>query len=111
MRGAALWATIGFVGGAVFWHAVGFWTFMSDLMFESNEAVIASDAPAAGDGIVTGSLPKILHIDPANCISLRLDRLGGATAAHPCPAEGLALRLEESGERGDLALLVTDAAE
>lgn len=111
VRGAALWATIGFVGGAVFWHAVGFWTFMSDLVFDSAEAVAASDVTSGVNDIVTGSLPTILHVDPANCISLKLDRLAGQTAAHPCPPEGLALRHDESGERGDLALLATDAAE
>ena len=32
-RGAALWTTIGFVCGAVFWHAVGFWDFVGDIVF------------------------------------------------------------------------------
>lgn len=108
IRGAALWTTVGFVAGAVFWHAVGFWTFMSQLVFDGENVPaqsVAAPAPLDGSEIETGSLPTILRIDPARCISLELDRLSNRTAARPCPPNGLALRLESGGERGDLALL------
>lgn len=104
-RGAALWATVGFVCGAVFWHAVGFWTFMSRLMFDG-EAVAAQVVQDPGASIETGSLPTIVHIDPARCTSLELNRTFNRTAERPCPHDGLALRHEADTQRGDLALIV-----
>lgn len=104
-RGAALWATVGFVCGAVFWHAVGFWTFMSRLMFDG-EAVAAQVAQDPGTSIETGSLPTIVHIDPARCTSLELNRSSNRTAERPCPRDGLALRYETDKQRGDLAFIV-----
>lgn len=109
VRGAALWASLGFVCGAVFWHAVGFWNFMSDLMFDRAEATVAHatapDMNMATDPIETGSLPVIYRVDPASCVSLELDRLTNRTAARPCPPEGLALRLNAEDSRGDIAVL------
>ena len=109
VRGAALWATIGFVAGAVFWHAVGFWTFVSEVMFDGTEPAAAEEmalAPPPGTSdIVTGSLPTILHVDPARCTSLQLDRSSNLTSQRPCPADGIALRLEQGSERGDLSLI------
>lgn len=103
VRGAALWATVGFVLGAVFWHAIGFWTFMSQLTFDRSETVAAQSAPAGDEIIETGSLPTIVRIDPASCTSLELDRTSNRTAERPCPHDGLALRHETGAERGNLA--------
>jgi hypothetical protein len=110
VRGAALWATIGFVAGAVFWHAIGFWTFVSDIVFDSTqpaatEEMASAPLPADTSDIVTGSLPTILRVDPSRCTSLELDRSSNRTSQRPCPADGIALRLEQGSERGDLALL------
>lgn len=77
---------------------------MSQLMFDG-EAVAAQVAPSAGERIETGSLPTIIHIDPARCTSLELDRSLNHTAERPCPQGGLALRHESGAERGDLALI------
>ena len=104
-RGAALWATIGFVSGAVFWHAVGFWTFMSELVLNGREASASQDLPLAGADIETGSLPRIYHVNPQNCVSLVLDRGTNYTAARPCPREGMALRLDTESEREDIAVI------
>src|SRR6476620_2361275 len=93
IRGAALWTTVGFVAGAVFWHAVGFWTFMSQIVFDGENTApqaIAAQAPVIDDAIETGSLPTILRVDPARCISLELNRRSNETAARPCPPDGLA---------------------
>lgn len=105
VRGAALWATLGFVLGAVFWHAIGFWTFMSELIFDRAETVAAQASPSLGEIIETGSLPTIVRIDPASCTSLELDRTSNQIAERPCPRDGLALRHETGAERGDLALM------
>ncbi|MDP1909685.1 MAG: hypothetical protein Q8K85_15410 [Hyphomicrobium sp.] len=104
-RGAALWTTIGFVCGAVFWHAVGFWNFVGDIAFNPNGDSTAALSPAQQDGaIVTGSLPSVYRVNPASCTSLELDRQSNRTVVRPCPGDGLALRLDAGNDREDLAL-------
>ncbi len=105
VRGAALWASIGFVCGAIFWQAIGLWSFVSELVHSGEEVAAAQSAQPRGEEIVTGSLPMIYHVDPTLCTSLELDRTSNATAVRPCPREGLALRLESDGGRGDLAVV------
>lgn len=105
VRGAALFTTVGFIGGAIFWHTVGFWTFMSELMFNSDTATAHQQAVVSTDPIETGSLPTVYTVDPSSCTSLELDRASNQTSLRPCPANGLALRLESDGSRGDLAVL------
>jgi hypothetical protein len=109
VRGAALWTTIGFVCGAIFWHAVGFWTFMSDMMFNGDAAAASHQAELSSDPIETGSLPTIYRIDPASCTSLELDRLSNRIEVRPCPNEGLALRLESETTRGDMAVIADNS--
>lgn len=85
---------------------------MSQLVFDGKNVPaqsVAAQPPLDGNAIETGSLPTILRIDPARCISLELDRLSNRTAARPCPPDGLALRLESGGERGDLAVLADNS--
>ncbi len=78
---------------------------MSRLMFDG-EAVAAQVAQDPGASIETGSLPTIVHIDPARCTSLELNRTFNQTAERPCPPDGLALRHEADTQRGDLALII-----
>ena len=104
-RGAALWTTVGFVCGAVFWHAVGFWNFVGDIAFNQGGDSAAALSPAQQDNsIVTGSLPIVYRVDPASCTSLELDRQSNRTVVRPCPGDGLALRLDAGNDREDLAL-------
>ena len=59
------WATAGFGAGAIFWHFVGFWSFMSQIMFSSPQSPRQAVAPQAGlvsgaaSGIETGSINPI----------------------------------------------------
>jgi hypothetical protein len=112
---AAIWGGLGFVTGAVFWHAVGFWTFVSD--------AVLSGVPKPGIELNAGqslaqqgplsdiapdprrALPTIFMVDPTNCTALELDRRSNSTAQRPCPENGLALRLEPETGRDDLAVL------
>ena len=104
-RGAALWTTIGFVCGAVFWHLVGFWNFVGDIAFNPDgDNLAAHSEPQQSDPIETGSLPTVYRVDPASCTGLELDRQSNRTVARACPGEGLALRLDGSSDREDLAL-------
>jgi hypothetical protein len=101
-RGAALWATIGFVSGAVLWHGTGVRDFVSVFVMKP---VSSGHASRAGDPIETGSLPSIHIVDPASCTSLELDRQANRTIVRACPRDGLALRLDAGNDRGDLAAL------
>ena len=105
MRQAVVWGGFGFLAGAVFWHAVGFWTFVSDVVFNGTDERGWSLAEA---GMIGGhadiGLPTIYLIDPASCTALAIDRPSNSTVVRPCPKEGLALRLEPPGEREDLTI-------
>jgi len=96
---AILWATLGFVTGAIFWHVIGFWTFVSD--------VVLNRPPAGGTLRAEASVvavPTIYLVDPATCTALVLDRQTNQTVVRPCPQDGLALRLQPEGRREDLSL-------
>lgn len=62
------WAALGFAAGAIFWHFVGFWTFMSHIMFSTPEtarrsssppAALAAASSEAGARIETGSIQRL----------------------------------------------------
>lgn len=106
LRAALLWGALGFFAGAVFWHAVGFWTFVSEVVLNREDsAKFARQAAAGPDALAQPELPVIYLIDPANCTALELDRTANRTAVRPCPREGLPLRLERGSDREDLAIL------
>ena len=102
-RGAALWVTLGIVGGAIGWQVVG----LSSLVAGRARSPAGEASPQhrqayAGDPIEIGSLPTIHRVDQAHCTSLALDRSANRILAGHCPADGLTLRLEGESDRGDL---------
>jgi hypothetical protein len=110
-RGTALGIAVGFACGAVFWHALG----VAGLSIRApanptGETAYALADAGAASAIETGSLPTIYRVDPAVCTSLELDRQSNRTVVRPCPAEGLALRLDHGDDRGDLAALTDHEA-
>ena len=68
---AVVWGLSGFVFGAVFWHFIGFWGFVSDVVFSSrahvDERLIAQTGPY--------------------CVEVALDRTTGAIWGKPCALE------------------------
>lgn len=107
---AIAWAGLGFVTGAIFWHVVGFWTFLSNVVLKGATDPVAKTvlAGAAPSPTATSStkrkLPTIYLVDAAKCTALALDRRSNRTSLAPCPENGLALRLEPEGDREDLAI-------
>mgnify|MGYP001210713177 CR=1 FL=1 len=122
----AWWAVGGFLAGIVFWHLVGFWSFVSEIVFNQDEAASRFAAieplvlpppsqprqaaaargaatPAGGDA---GSAPAALS---ANCSALILDRNTGAVRLGPCRPS--AQRLVDAGLRGRQDLAVADLIE
>jgi hypothetical protein len=85
----------------LFWYAVGFWRFVSDVVLDSAPQLAPTITAVAQPS--RPSLPTIHLVDPVNCTALILDRKTNSTEMRPCPQEGLALRLEPDGERESLA--------
>jgi hypothetical protein len=110
LRRAIAWGSVGFVVGATFWHAVGFWTFVSDVVLygtpSASGTFVRAEAPAMkiASSLET-ALQTVILVDPANCTALALDRQLNRTVVRPCPKSGLALRLERGTARADLANL------
>jgi hypothetical protein len=100
-RSAALWCAGGFCAGALFWYAVGFWRFVSEVVLDSGPQLTPAMAASARPSGAT--LPTVYLIDPANCTALVLDRKTNSTEMRPCPQQGLALRLEPESARENLA--------
>lgn len=84
-----LWAVVGFLCGAVFWHMVGFWGFVGELVSRG-----PSPEQRAASAMVSG----------AACITLVLDRETGETRSESCPALIAALPDSRRNYRGSLTL-------
>jgi hypothetical protein len=111
MGKAALGTAIGFACGAVFWHALGIaGLYVKAPANPTGEAAYALADAGGTSPIETGSLPTIHRVDPGACTSLELDRQSNRTVERPCPADGLALRLDNGDDREDLAILVGNDA-
>jgi hypothetical protein len=95
------WGLGGFLIGAIFWHLIGFWGFLSAVVLKGPEtavSVVTRQQPvmvARQEGIQPATLP--------NCTVLVLDRSTGLTSAVPCP-EHLPLLEEARRGRQDLVL-------
>jgi hypothetical protein len=96
---------LGFLAGAVFWHLVGFWSFLSEVVLDrtpSAEAAVLSPQP---ERLGAGEPPGIV-IDTNRCTMLTLDRRSNLTTARACPTSRLALQVKpDTSQREDLAVL------
>ncbi len=102
LRAALLWGGLGFIAGAVFWHLVGFWSFIAE--------VVLDRAPAAQASVVappsTASVPTVVLVEADRCTTLALDRRSNLTLAVPCANDGSQLRLlPDTATRTDLTAL------
>lgn len=84
------WTALGFLAGALFWHFVGFWSFVTRAVFDGDGA-----PPAAHHSVATTKPAEPLpDLSPtgrrmatsASCVALTIDRSGGPTRMAPCPA-------------------------
>ena len=101
---AMLYGIAGFVLGAVFWHVVGFWDFVGQVMCMGvpGEGQITQAPPIVKlrDRAPTGA-PLAVIMAPQNCLSLVLDRSNNATAAEPCDDQTMPLRSLKVARRED----------
>ncbi|MDQ8699441.1 hypothetical protein [Hyphomicrobium sp. LHD-15] len=84
------WSVIGFVVGAVFWHFVGFWGFVANVVLAGGG--IASSASSAHPAHVERranwvQVAEASTTAPAACTMLFLDRQTGLTSAHACESD------------------------
>lgn len=108
------WSVVGFVAGAIFWHFVGFWGFVS-------EVVLADDPPIERAAAIFRVLPaapakrvQVAAVAGAPCTLVSRDRQTGRTSARPCdrdhptlpqdPYQGRQDRIDTTGRDGRLPL-------
>lgn len=81
------WAGVGFLVGAIFWHFIGFWGFVSDIVLNGRGAVDERYVEQTGE----------------DCVSLVLDRELQAVGAAACPQDAPLLNEGAQAVRGDFA--------
>lgn len=108
------WSIIGFLGGAVFWHFVGFWSFVSNVVLAGGPAVEA--VPSASRHALRAEQPSgwvrmaEASVAPASCTSLFLDRRTGVTSARACEADHAPLPADTFQGRED-RIIASDAVD
>lgn len=99
------WSVIGFLGGAVFWHFVGFWGFVSNVVLAGGPAGQA--VPGASHHVLKAEQRSgwvrmaDASVTPASCTSLFLDRRTGVTSARACEADHAPLPADSFQGRED----------
>ncbi len=83
------WAIAGFAVGVVFWHFVGFWSFIEDAVLKGPEQTQFSRDLLENSNLQKSqfSLPKDQNLVPqdhVSCIALVLDRRTKQTYSVPC---------------------------
>jgi hypothetical protein len=83
------WSVIGFLVGAVFWHFVGFWGFVANVVLAGGPAAPASSAHPlhVGERMNWVRMADVSAIAPAACTALFLDRQTGLTSARACDGD------------------------
>lgn len=83
---------LGFVAGVVFWHFVGFWSFVSAVVFNQDREPVHVAESQRDDRLgkppttVFGGIPGSHASAQTGCTTLRLDRGTGRTSPIPCEA-------------------------
>lgn len=91
-RRAAAWATVGFLSGILFWHSIGFWHFISGIVWNDRAveaSVLHSKIPTfvmPNLPLTTGSLPDSKDkAQSQSCMALGIDRASGIARSSNCP--------------------------
>lgn len=125
LRTQVAWGAAGFLLGAIAWHFVGFWTFVSTIVFRgpAPSAAVSAETtaqlPARSASVPTKRMhtvrgtvpvktvepaadPDIGGIDPTrHCSSLVLDRSTRTTSLVDCAGADLTMQVVYSGGRVD----------
>lgn len=103
-------ATLGFVAGAIFWHFVGFWSFMSHIVFTRPEtarhASVSPGPSSQASPIETGSLQRLEKLTSPkiekSCTTITRDLSNGQTRQSECRKLTRRMNLKPSSPRQDL---------
>ncbi|MCC7253421.1 hypothetical protein [Hyphomicrobium sp.] len=81
------WSVMGFVGGAVVWHFIGFWGFVSEVVLAGGSTVAERPAIHASAPKAPPHWVQVAEASAPPCTVLSLDRRTGVTSARSCEAE------------------------
>ncbi len=110
LRSGLGYALLGFFLGAIFWHFVGFWDFVGQLMFKgatTGTEIVQGPPVIKLRERVSGASAITLVAASDTCTMLQLDRATGETLAVPCAGEPLPLRSIKAARREDLRVTAT----
>lgn len=110
LRSGLGYALLGFFLGAIFWHFVGFWDFVGQLMFKgatTGTEIVQGPPVIKLRERVSGASAITLVAASETCTMLQLDRATGETLAMPCAGEPLPLRSIKAARREDLRVTST----
>lgn len=98
------WGLGGFLIGAIFWHLIGFWGFLSTVVLKGPDTAVS--VVARQQPILATRQQAIQPATLPNCTVLVLDRSTGLTFAVPCPEHMPMLEEARRDRQGlqDLAL-------
>lgn len=98
------WSVAGFVGGAVFWHFIGFWSFVADVVLAGGTAggVDSATRKPQQQLVRMADAEMINSTDAAaTCTALVLDRRTGVTSADDCTGSHASLPMDAMNGRED----------
>lgn len=101
-----VWTAAGFVCGIVFWHIVGFWSFVGKVVFKGgHETAVTAEHPSKPDLTVDGGSRARMAMPAAKCVELRLDRSTARVLTERCrDATAPMIKAGPVAGRGDIAL-------
>jgi hypothetical protein len=95
------WGLGGFLIGAIFWHLIGFWGFLSTVVLKGPETAVSE--VVWQQPVMVARQQAIRPATLPNCTVLVLNRSTGLTSGVPCP-EHVPMLEEARRGRQDLAL-------
>ena len=83
-----IWLIVGFVGGIGFWHLIGFWSFVSTIVYKEERPTV-HESIGMEDGrklptTIIGGIPPADANASSGCTTLRLDRVANRTTKAAC---------------------------
>jgi hypothetical protein len=102
-----VWVLSGFILGSLFWHFVGFWGFVSQVVLGGPNSATPAGPTVSMSAAPAGGPERAVAVSERSigCVELALDRGTGKTLRQPCDASARALPLVEMSGKSDLAFL------
>lgn len=95
------WSVTGFLAGAVFWHFVGFWGFVSEVVLAGGPPVERAAVHSVPTTVRTKRVQVAATAADTPCTLVSRDRQTGLTSARPCGRDHLPLPQDSYQGRQD----------